>query len=157
LLFHEFADSATIFSSSNIFLNHIRASGNQLVISGYLINSYHFQTSEVTTSFWKLQLSIIAQLRLILSLSVIVAIVIPDHDGRSVQTFIKGLKAAYWKVTSRVGIILQHRQQHSGLLYHHYCNSFILCINCQPNHFENPASDDTTTNQCIHLGAFQQT
>jgi hypothetical protein len=30
-----------------------------------------------------------------------VAIVIPDHDGRSVQTFIKGLKAAYWKVKSR--------------------------------------------------------
>ncbi len=29
------------------------------------------------------------------------AIVIPDHDGRSVQTFIKGLKAAHWKVISR--------------------------------------------------------
>jgi hypothetical protein len=30
-----------------------------------------------------------------------VAIVIPDHDGRSVQMFTKGLKAAHWKVTSR--------------------------------------------------------
>jgi hypothetical protein len=50
-LFHEFADSATVFSSGNDFLNHIRASGDQLVISGYLINSYRFQTSEVTTSF----------------------------------------------------------------------------------------------------------
>ncbi len=29
------------------------------------------------------------------------AIVIPDHDGRSVQTFVKGLKAAHWKVISR--------------------------------------------------------
>jgi hypothetical protein len=100
-LFHEFASSATIFSSGNDLLNHICALGDQSVISGYLINSYHFQTSEVTTLFWKLQLSIIAQLRLIRSLSVIMAIVIPDHDGRSVQTFTKGLKAAHWKVTSR--------------------------------------------------------
>jgi hypothetical protein len=64
-LFHEFANSATVFSSGNDFLNHICASGDQSVISGYLINSYRFQTSEVTTLFWKLQLAIIAQLRLI--------------------------------------------------------------------------------------------
>ena len=50
-LFHEFASTATVFSSGNNLLNHIRASGNQLVISGYLINSYCFQTSEVTTLF----------------------------------------------------------------------------------------------------------
>jgi hypothetical protein len=100
-LFHEFANSATVFSSCNNFLNHIHASGDQSAISGYLINSYRFQTSEVTILFWKLQLSIIVQLRLIQLLSVIVATVIPDHDGRSVQTFIKGLKAAHWKVTSR--------------------------------------------------------
>ncbi len=54
-LFHEFATSATVFSSSNDLLNHIRASGNQSVISGYLINSYRFQTNEITSSFWKLQ------------------------------------------------------------------------------------------------------
>jgi hypothetical protein len=30
-----------------------------------------------------------------------VAIVIPNHDGHSVQTFTKGLKAAHWKVMSR--------------------------------------------------------
>jgi hypothetical protein len=83
-LFHEFATSATVFSSGNNCLNHIRALGNQSVISGYLINSYCFQTSEVTSLFWKLQLSIIAQLRLIPSLSIIVAVIIPDHDGRSV-------------------------------------------------------------------------
>ena len=34
-------------------------------------------------------------------LSVIVAIVIPDHDGSSVKMFIRGLKAAHWKVSSR--------------------------------------------------------
>ena len=51
--------------------------------------------------FWKLQLSIIAQLRLIRSLSVIVAIIIQDRDGCCVQMFIKGLEAAHWKVKSR--------------------------------------------------------
>ncbi len=80
-LFNEFAPQATVFSSGNDLLNHIRALGHQSIISGYLINSYRFQTSKITTSFWKLQLSIIAQLRLIRSLSIIVAIVITDHDG----------------------------------------------------------------------------
>jgi hypothetical protein len=99
-LFHEFANSATVFSSGNNILNYIRASGNQSVISGYLINSYRFQTSEVTSLFWKLQLSIIAQLRLIRLLSAIVPIVIPNHDGCSIQAFIRGLTAAHWKVES---------------------------------------------------------
>ncbi len=98
-LFNEFAPQATVFSSGNDLLNHIRASGHQSIISGYLINSYHFQTSEITTSFWKLQLSIIAQLRLIRSLSIIVAIVITGHDGRAVKSFIKGLEAGHWKVS----------------------------------------------------------
>jgi hypothetical protein len=80
-------------------LNHIRAPGHQSVISGYLINSYPFQTSKITSLFWKLQLSIIAQLRLIWSLSIVVAIVIPDHDGQAVKSFIKGLESAHWKVS----------------------------------------------------------
>jgi hypothetical protein len=64
-LFQEFASSAKVFNSGNYLLNHIRTSGDTSIIHGYLINSYHFQTSKVTTSFWKLQLSIIAQLYLI--------------------------------------------------------------------------------------------
>jgi hypothetical protein len=127
LLFHEFASSATIFSSCNNLLNHIRASGDQLVISGFLINSYCFQTSEVTTSIWKLQLSIIMQLCLIRLLSAIVAIVIPDHDGRSVQTFTKGLTAAHWKVTSRE---VSYSDIGDTIANSCYCSSFILCIEC---------------------------
>ncbi len=94
-LFQEFAASAKVFNSGNDLLNHIRASGDTSVIHGYLINSYRFQTSEVTTSFWKLQLSIIAQLRLIRSLSIAVVVVIPDHNGRSISAFTQGLKAAH--------------------------------------------------------------
>jgi hypothetical protein len=89
-LFNEFAPKATVFSSRNNLLNHIRASGHQSVISGYLINSYCFQTSEITSAFWKLQLLIVAQLRLIRSLSIVMAIVIPNHDGRAVKSFMKG-------------------------------------------------------------------
>ena len=100
-LFAEFAPDAKVFSSGNDFLHHIRASGETSVIHGYLINSYRFLTSEVTSAFWKHQLAIITQLRLIRSLSLIVAIVIPDHDGRSVKAFIRGLKNAHWKVSSR--------------------------------------------------------
>jgi len=64
-LFQEFATSAKVLNSGNDLLNHICALGDTSIIHGYLVNSYRFQTSEVTTSFWKLQLSIIAQLRLI--------------------------------------------------------------------------------------------
>jgi hypothetical protein len=100
LLFAEFAPGAKVFSSGNNFLQHVRASGETSVIHGYLINSYHFLTSKITTGFWKLQLAIITQLRLIRFLSIIVAIVIPDHDGRSVKSFVRGLSAVNWKVSS---------------------------------------------------------
>jgi hypothetical protein len=100
-LFSEFAPTAQVYGSGNALLHHIRSSGDTSMIHGYLINSYRFLTSETTTAFWKLQLAIIAQLRLIRSLLVIVAIVIPDHDGRSVRAFIRGLQHAHWKVTSR--------------------------------------------------------
>jgi hypothetical protein len=87
-LFQEFATGAHVFGSGNDLLNHIGASGETSPIQGYLINSYQFQTSEVTSSFWKLQLSIIAQYCLICLLSVVVAVVIQDHDRQSVTAFV---------------------------------------------------------------------
>jgi hypothetical protein len=94
-LSQEFAPDAHIFSSGNNLMNHIRASGQTLVISGYLINSYQFCTSNVTTSFRKLQLSIIAQLCLIGSFLTIVAMVIPDHNCRAVSAFVQSLTATH--------------------------------------------------------------
>jgi hypothetical protein len=99
-LFAEFAPSTRIFSSGNDLLHHIWASDETSIIHSYLINSYCSLTSEVTSAFWKQQLAIIAQLRLIRSLSLVVAIVIPDHDRRSVKAFIQGLTTAHWKVSS---------------------------------------------------------
>ena len=60
-LFAEFAPDAKVFSSGNDFLHHIWASGETSVIHGYLINSYRFLTSAVTSAFWKHQLAIITQ------------------------------------------------------------------------------------------------
>jgi hypothetical protein len=100
-LFQEFMPNAKVFSTGHNLLNHIRASGEMSVVHGYLINSYRFQTSNISTAFWKLQLSIIGQLRLIQSLAVIVIIVIPDHDGCSLRLFVQGLATSQWKVSSR--------------------------------------------------------
>jgi hypothetical protein len=62
------------------------------------ISSIHIG-NKVTTNFWKQQLAIIMQLRLIRNLLVIIAIVMPDHNGRSVKSFIWGLSTAHWKVS----------------------------------------------------------
>ena len=126
-LFHEFTTNAKVFSSGNDFLHHIRASNEQAIVNGYLINSYRFRTSEVTSSFWKQQLSIFAQLRLIQSLSVLVAIVIVDHDDRTVKSFIKGLEAAHWKVSSRATSYLDIGDWVADL-FDHFGSSFIQCI-----------------------------
>ena len=100
-LFAEFAPRAQIFGSGNDLLHHIWASGETSVIHGYLINSYRFLESKVTSAFWKQQLAIIAQLHLICLLSLIIAVVIPDHDERSVKAFIQGLTTAHWKFSLR--------------------------------------------------------
>ena len=99
-LFGEFAPEAKIYSTSNDLLQHIRASGDRSHIHGYLINTSRFKTTEMTNKFWQVQSSIISQLRLIRSLSVVVAIVIPDHDGASVKAFIKSLSSLHWSVTT---------------------------------------------------------
>ena len=45
-LLQEFATTATVFNPGNDLLNHIRTSSdNTLVIHGYLVKSYDFQTS----------------------------------------------------------------------------------------------------------------
>jgi hypothetical protein len=48
-LFQEFMPNAKVFSTGDNLLNHIRASGDTSVVHGYLIHSYCFQTSKVTT------------------------------------------------------------------------------------------------------------
>jgi hypothetical protein len=100
LLFQEFKLCRQMFSSAANMLNHICASGNTSVIHGYLIQSQRFQSSEMTMTVWQLQATIIAQLCLIRLLSIVVAIVHPDHDGCSVKTYLSTLHSSGWIVAS---------------------------------------------------------
>jgi hypothetical protein len=130
-LFQEFTSCCQIFNSSMDMLNHISASGDTSVIHGYLIQSPHFQTSDTTTKFWQLQAIIIAQLCLICSLSIIVAIIHPDHDGRSVKSFQPTLKSSGWIIAStnifypdQATLLLGHAM--SSLLSAHQLHQWLI-------------------------------
>jgi hypothetical protein len=68
-------------------LNHICALGDTSVVHGYIIHSPCFQNSNTTTKFWQVQAAIILDLPLIRLLSIIVATVHPEHNGRSIKHF----------------------------------------------------------------------
>jgi hypothetical protein len=99
-LLHEFVRCPTILPSASALLDHIRASGDQGIIDGYLIHSHRYQTSEPATAFWSIQASIIVQLRVIRRLNLFAAFVHPDHDGRSVLKFVTKLTSSGWVISS---------------------------------------------------------
>ena len=70
-------------------------------MTGYLIHSHRYTTSEPTSKFWELQASIVTQLRLIRSISIVVAFVHPDHDRRAVSTgFAAKLRTDGWLLSN---------------------------------------------------------
>jgi hypothetical protein len=99
-LFQEFTSCRHIFSSATNLLNHIQASGDTSVINGYLIHSPRFQMSEMTTAFWQVQAAIISQLCLIRLLLMIIAMIHPDRNGRSIKTFSSNLRSNRWVISS---------------------------------------------------------
>ncbi len=80
-LFCKFTSCPDIFGSGNDLLHHIRASGDTSQIHGYLIHSLRFRDSNTTSSFWQLQSSIITQLCSLRNLQLVVAVILPNHDG----------------------------------------------------------------------------
>jgi hypothetical protein len=98
-LFCEFTNCNDIFSSGNDLLHHILASGNSSQIHGYLIHSLNFKVSNTTSTFWQVQSTTIAQLRSLRNLQLVVAIIIPDHDGHCVKHFARTLKAVGWFIS----------------------------------------------------------
>ncbi len=88
------------FGSSSDLLHHIRASGDSSQIHGYLIHSLRFKDSETMSKFWQIQTTIIAQLRTLWNLQVVVAIIIPDHDGWCIRSFKRTLKVAGWCIST---------------------------------------------------------
>ncbi len=113
-LFREFSKCTQIFEHGKDFLHHIRSSGDSSQIHGYLIHSIWFQDSDTTSLFWQLQTSIVAKLRAICSLQVVVAIVIPDHDGKCVKSFYNVLKFASWCLLSTETSFPTHGDTISG-------------------------------------------
>jgi hypothetical protein len=51
------------------------------------------------STFWQIQSIIVAQLQSLSNLQMVVAIIIPDHDGRCVKTFTQHLKSARWYIS----------------------------------------------------------
>ena len=95
-LFHKFSACPTVLPSTGALLDHIRASGKQVPLDGYLIHSHCYQTNEPATVFWGVQASIAIQLKLIWKLNLFIAFVHPDHNGRSIFKFVKQLASSGW-------------------------------------------------------------
>jgi hypothetical protein len=114
-LFREFTQCMQIFEHGKDLLNHIRSSGNCSQIHGYLIHSLWFWDSDTTLHFWQLQTSIVVELRAIRSLQVVVAIVIPDHNGKCVKSFYNTLKSAGWCLSSTETLFPTHGDTISGV------------------------------------------
>ena len=75
-------------------MDHIRAWGITLKLSGYVIHSNRFTTTKPTSRFWQLQAAIVKKLRLVRSLSLVLAFVHPNQDSRAVShQFITRLKS----------------------------------------------------------------
>ncbi len=78
-------------------------SGHQGIHPSFTVTSFaplFFQTSKMTATIWQLQAAIISQLHLIRFLSIIIAIIHPGYDGRSVKTFSAKLKLCGWILSS---------------------------------------------------------
>ena len=64
-LFHKFSACPTVLPSVGALLDHILASGEQVLLDGYLIHSHCYQTNEPAMAFWGIHASIVIQLWLI--------------------------------------------------------------------------------------------
>jgi hypothetical protein len=97
-LFHEFKSIPNIFGNGKELLNHIRISGDLSQVHEYLIHLLRFKNSETTSTFWQLQSTIVTQLQSLCNLQLVVAIILPDHDGHCIKFFISSLKQSGWVV-----------------------------------------------------------
>jgi hypothetical protein len=102
-LFKQFTKCPTILSSAPALLDHVRGSGITSKLTGYMIHSHRYTTSEPTTCFWDVQASIVTQLWLIWLLSIVLAFVHPNHDSRAVSTgFLQHLRKDGWVCSDMV-------------------------------------------------------
>jgi hypothetical protein len=96
------ACTGPILNGCTLLLDHIQTSKITSKLSGYVIHSKRFTTTEPTSRFWQLQAAIVKELRLVRSLSLVVAFVHPEHDSHAVShQFITRVKSDGWLVSNR--------------------------------------------------------
>jgi hypothetical protein len=84
-------------------LDHIKASRITSKLSGYLVHSRRYDSTEPTSRFWQLQAAIVLQLRLTCLLLIVVTFVHPDHNSRAVSLqFINKLKSDGWLISNQM-------------------------------------------------------
>jgi hypothetical protein len=78
----------------------VQSSGITSILLGYLIHSHRYLTTKPTSRFWEIQASIVTQLRLTRSLSIVMAFVHPEHDSCAVTlNFVNWLRKDGWIIT----------------------------------------------------------
>ena len=99
-LFCETTKCRRILASATELLDDVRTSGITSAMTGYLIHSHRYYSSEPARRFWELQSQIVKQLRITRSLSIVVAFVHPAHDSRAISlAFVKSLQSDNWIVS----------------------------------------------------------
>jgi hypothetical protein len=114
-LFKEVSLCPTILSSAPALLDHIRASGVTSPMTGYVIHSHRYTSTEPTHRFWETQAQIVIQLRIIRALSMVVAFVHPDHDCCAVGiNFTQRLHSDGWVISDTQIAFTSFRDSVSG-------------------------------------------
>ncbi len=79
-LFRNFSGCKIITNSAPAMLDYVCGSGVTSKLTGYLIHSHRYSSTEPTSRFWEIQFNIVHQLRIIWLLSIVVAFIHHDHD-----------------------------------------------------------------------------
>jgi hypothetical protein len=88
------ACTCPILTGCTMLLDYIKTCGITSKLSGYVIHSKCFTTTKPTRRFWQIQAAIVKELRLVRSLSLVVAFVHPNHNSRTVShQFITWIKS----------------------------------------------------------------
>ena len=98
-LFREFTNCTFILQSLRHLLDHVRSAPSTSVVNGYLLHSPRFLTIDSTRNFWKMQASVITQLRQTRELTSFVAFVHPDNDQDCTDSFCSALRRLKWIIT----------------------------------------------------------
>jgi hypothetical protein len=99
-LFTEFTSCTIVKKGVKELYHHVRVSGDNLPLCGYLIHAQKFVSMDMTADFWQLQLSLIVQLQKLRSLGLVLAFIPIEQDCKPVKQFCTNIRKDGWLVTS---------------------------------------------------------